>query len=375
MHPWRAYMKLKHLLGIGAVPFPTVMRGLLHLYPDYLFGRGYSKSFMNLTLELTYRCNWACEFCFLRNNLLYKSGPELSETEILGIVDQAAALRLGVFITGGEPFIREDAVSIIRGIKERGLRVGANTNHHLLDPDKIDALIECGMDYLIVSVHGPREVHDRLTGVECFERVMTNLQHWRKREHNTCIILNFVLTPDNAAYAEDVVRIGGETGVSMVCMQHASYLTDRERELHYKVWRDIFGTSIEPELSHLSMAASSMPLGAMAAHLEQARKVGNQIGVRVFVKPDLHGEELAQWYGDDFRYGGKCSYLYTDIRVDPFGNVVVCQPIPSKIGNIREASLLALANSPRMAAVRNGIKRAGGMFPACTRCCKMYRSF
>ena len=62
--------KLNHLRLINSVDWRTAARTLVHLFPDYFSGKGRTRSLVNITVEMTYRCNWACDFCFLKDNVL-----------------------------------------------------------------------------------------------------------------------------------------------------------------------------------------------------------------------------------------------------------------------------------------------------------------
>ena len=73
-------------------------------------------------LELTYRCNLHCLHCYsLCKN---KYSREMSYVEICKIIDQLAdAGTLYLFITGGEPLIRNDFPKIYKYIKKKGILV------------------------------------------------------------------------------------------------------------------------------------------------------------------------------------------------------------------------------------------------------------
>jgi len=367
--------RIQHLSQINSVDWWALASRAWRVYPDYRRGDGVSNALLNITLEVSYRCQWRCDFCFLKDNVLNREVDELSFAEIERLIDCVAPHRVGFFITGGEPFIRADCIDIIRAIKARGLKVGVNTNHTLLNEEKIDALIEAGLDYLISSLHGPQEIHDAVTGTKTYEKVMQRLRYWRTHKRHTRILINSVMAPQVLPHMGHLVEAAAEAGVDAITFQHESFLTRLEREKHEACWREIFQRENEVELSHLEFDPAQHDGGRVRAAIDTARARARELKVHMVVKPDLSDAEIDTWYADDFRMPVRCSYLYTDMRINPSGDLVACQPLPKVIGNIREQNPLELFNSAEYRTFRQGIQAAGGLYPGCARCCKLHRRF
>ncbi len=86
--------------------------------------------------NLTYRCNLACEHCYLDagpnqvKSAAFSDRSELSTEQCFRIVDQIAAFapECVTILTGGEPLLRRDIVEIIRYAAAQGLWVVVGTN-------------------------------------------------------------------------------------------------------------------------------------------------------------------------------------------------------------------------------------------------------
>ncbi len=87
--------------------------------------------------NLTYRCNLACEHCYLdaggtplvgTENFADRS--ELGTEECFRVIDEIAAFapECMTILTGGEPLLRRDILEIVRRASERGLWVVVGTN-------------------------------------------------------------------------------------------------------------------------------------------------------------------------------------------------------------------------------------------------------
>ncbi len=86
--------------------------------------------------NLTYRCNLACEHCYLDagpgkvNTPAFADRSELSTEQCCGVIDEIAAFapECVTILTGGEPLLRRDIVEIIRYGVAKGLWIVVGTN-------------------------------------------------------------------------------------------------------------------------------------------------------------------------------------------------------------------------------------------------------
>jgi radical SAM protein with 4Fe4S-binding SPASM domain len=115
--------------------------------------------------ELTLRCDLACRHCGSRAG---RARPdELSTDECVDLVKQLAGIGTReIAIIGGEAYLRDDWTTIIRAIKDHGMRPTMTTGGRGLTPERARAAAEAGMWAVSVSIDGSRETHDRLRGVK-----------------------------------------------------------------------------------------------------------------------------------------------------------------------------------------------------------------
>ena len=88
---------------------------------------------LRVMFELTYRCNFHCQHCYVPQDYRDKKG-ELETREVFDILDQLKDI--GCFylgFTGGEPFVRGDIMDILWYAKRRGFEVIIYTNGSLID--------------------------------------------------------------------------------------------------------------------------------------------------------------------------------------------------------------------------------------------------
>lgn len=367
---------IRHLRVLRSIPVRAVAKRAVTLLPDLYLGAGRSSALVNITLELTYRCNLHCEFCFLKDTLLNQRRTELTVPEIARLAEQAKALGASFFLTGGEPFLRKDLAKIVNEIHRRSLRVGVNTNGLLVTPERGREIRAAGLGYIIFSLHGPREVHDAVVGRPgAFDRLMAHLDDFSNHKGPVRVMVNCVVTKDNGVLLSEVPALLEDLPLDGLTFQHETFLTPQEVKDHRAAWNAIF-----PRLP-MPMVYQDTGFGprdfegieASIRAIEEAA-AARRWPFPVFFKPSLGGADLRSWYTHDMHPEGQCLYIWTDTRVEPDGTVNACQVMPTPMGNIHDAPLGEILNGETYRSFRAGLRNAGGVLPACARCCKLYRN-
>jgi radical SAM protein with 4Fe4S-binding SPASM domain len=130
--------------------------------------------------EFTLACDHACLACGPR---AAKARPdELDTEEALRLVAEMAALGVGeVTLIGGEAYLRNDFILVIRAIREAGMRATMTTGGLHLNRKRVAAMVEAGIEMVSVSIDGLEAAHDRLRGVEgSFQQAFLALQYVRE---------------------------------------------------------------------------------------------------------------------------------------------------------------------------------------------------
>ena len=121
--------------------------------------------------NLTYRCNLACEHCYLDaggkplvEDEAFADRSELTTAQCFKVVDDIAAFapEAVTILTGGEPLLRRDILEIIRYASSRGLWVVVGTNGVKITPTLAALLVKEGVRGLSLSLDAlDEDRHDR----------------------------------------------------------------------------------------------------------------------------------------------------------------------------------------------------------------------
>ncbi|MBE0476060.1 MAG: radical SAM protein [Coriobacteriia bacterium] len=151
-------------------------------------------------------CNLRCSHCFLPPRPLRPPPGSLLERA-------EEALRLGaetVYLTGGEPFLREDLEELVAALAPRATVV-VLTNGTLVTPrrmERLAALVPATLRRRLafqVSLDGSREVHDARRGNGAFDRAVSGIEALTAFGRPPAV--STTLTGANAGGAHEVTRM------------------------------------------------------------------------------------------------------------------------------------------------------------------------
>ena len=126
-----------------------------------------------ISWNLTYRCNLACEHCYLDAGAKkfrkaqapeFDDRSELNTEQCFRIIDEIVefAPEAITILTGGEPLLRKDILEIIRYGSSKELWIVVGTNGVLITENLARMLKEAGVRGFALSLDAlDPEVHDR----------------------------------------------------------------------------------------------------------------------------------------------------------------------------------------------------------------------
>lgn len=278
----------------------------------------------DVTLELTYRCNLDCFYCYIDHN---RQGTPLTLAQYRVLLEDLARMQtLFLMLTGGEPMIHPHFFDIGNMTRELGFVVRIRTNGHLLHPHNVERLLREVEPYAVeVTLHGASaEVHDRQTRVPgSFDRLIGNLRHARAAGLRCAT----VVTPTawNEHQIEAMISLGDELGAPLRFQGPVGPRDDGDRE----------PLSIQP-----SRAAWDR-IEALVSERRERLSAGLECPASE-VSPDADAEEMAA-----------CRVGLAGVDIDPFGNVRPCMHVREVAGNLHQQPIEDIWHrSPLFARVR-----------------------
>lgn len=268
---------------------------------------------VSVLVELTYRCNLDCFFCY--NDLGLKGEP-LSREQYFRFFDELRELEvLHLALSGGEPLAHPDFLALGARARELGFVVRIKSNGHALRGelarrirDEIDPFV------IEVSLHGATAAtHDRQTRVPgSFDRLLANLAELRTL--GLRVKLNSTLTAWNEGEIEAMFGLADSLSLRLQVDSEVTPRDDGSRE-------PLAVTPSREGVLHLFRVQTERGR-ALAAEPAVATAAGRSAGEDVPVPVDKH-----------------CGAGSSGLAVDPFGNVYPCVQWRRPVGNLHRQSL------------------------------------
>jgi len=147
---------------------------------------------VKVTFHITYRCNLGCVYCG-RSNL---DTPEMNTGQIKGMMHEFKEMGTSSWIfNGGEPLLRDDLPELIDYAKELDFHCGLVTNGVLLPEKIVKESAFKKLDFVQISLEGPKEIHERMCGAGTHDKIIEALGLLKTFGIRTNILT--LLTKDN----------------------------------------------------------------------------------------------------------------------------------------------------------------------------------
>jgi pyrroloquinoline quinone biosynthesis protein E len=222
-----------------------------------------------LIAELTYRCPLSCPYC--SNPVVHSSRQPLDTETWTRIFHEAEALGVvQLHLTGGEPLLRDDLVTLIQEAHRLDLYVNLITSGIPLDRDRLTRLRDAGLDAVQLSFQSTdREESDALAGMTAHNRKLAAAQ-WIG-ELGLPLTVNVVLHRRNIHRVAEIIDLAEGIGAHRLELANVQIAG----------WALVNRGALLPDRQHIAEAR---------AVAEAARdRLGGRMEI-LFVTPD--------WYAD-----------------------------------------------------------------------------
>lgn len=294
-----------------------------------------------LLAEITHRCPLQCPYCSNPVELA-KASEEMGTGEWLRLIDEAAYLGiLQIHFSGGEPMARSDLPRLIRHAREAGLYTNLITSGVLLDRERLEALVEAGIDHVQISIQDTDPANaDRISAYPnglVKKRAAALLVH----EAGLALTINAVVHRQNLDRLGEMIAFAEAVSAERIEVAHVQYYG----------WALKNRDALMPTIAQLDAATA-----LVAA---ERQRLGGRMVID-YVIPDYYARRPKACMGG---WGQRF------INVSPTGNVLPCHAAETiaslTFANLRDRSLADIwENDPAFAAFRG----TDWMPDACRRC-------
>lgn len=175
-----------------------------------------------LIAEVTHRCPLHCVYC---SNPLQMAGTEaeLSTAEWTSVLQQCGQLgMLHAHFTGGEPLARTDLTELIAAARGAGLYTNLITSGIGLNEQRLQALVDAGLDHIQISFQDSREeAANWIAGAKAHAHKIELSRAIRK--HKIAFTVNLVVHRQNLDHLEEMIAFIEQLKPERIEIAHTQY--------------------------------------------------------------------------------------------------------------------------------------------------------
>ena len=320
-------------------------------------------------LELTYRCNLECPYCYVGAQ---RKKNELSTQEWFNIIEQLPPYAF-VTLVGGEVTLRKDFLEIFEKVSNKTFgKVNIVSNGILLTEDLIDNFVKNKLLLLSVSLDGYGKQHDMNRNKEgIFDTIISNLESFNSKRNNLIsrVDIKTIILENNLDDIPRLYKLCLDMNFDFFSIAFKRNNMLKQCGSLKENWGEEFYLQNYPIEQYFDMA-----------HFEEIYKElqslakGAKTKIRWAPKfaPDADVEQIKRFFLLNNEPVSKiyepCVFPWSNVFITPEGDMYPCLSL--KIGNIKDKKLVDVYNEPKFRCFRKNLK-ASKLFNSCQLCCEL----
>ena len=347
------------------------------LRPEKLF---FSPEFIILGVNNV--CNLHCKMCdvgtqnletnFAQN--LLGSHPLNMPIELFKkIIDQTATsfpkAKIGYAFT--EPLVYPQLKESLVYANDKGLKTTITTNALNLKR-KADDLIEGGLSELYISLDGLEETHNFIRGHKrSFQKAIEGIEYISQFKNAPEISIYCVITEWNYKELEAFVSYFNKLPIKHLGFMHQNYITKNIADAHNALYGNTY------RATHSNIEETDFTKIDTKRLSEEIKKIKtNNYKFKPSFSPEIDDVEIlnSYYFKPEIKLGKTCNDVFTNLMIKTDGSVIPAHGrcYNSSMGNIYKNTLEEIWNGEYYGNFRKEIVKAGGLLPACSRCCSAF---
>ncbi len=340
-----------------------------NIYSYYSFNNktGEIKMPIRYILELTYRCNLKCPFCYITGD---RNIEELNTEEWFKIIDQIPPFAFISFVAG-EVLLKEDFDKILKKASEKCRKTSLITNGLKLDEEKIDLLIKNKLFLLSVSLDAIGEKHDKIRNHPgLYNKIIESLTIFNDKRKNSFSPLLDIKTCVLENNLDDIPLLYKEAMKLNAKFFSLTFIRKQNYRQNSVLWDD-FSHEFNMDTYPIDLYFDMEHFKEIYKELESLQKNSKtQIRFSPRFRPTGDINKIERFFNagntpvtDLYK---TCRIPMTSIYITPKGDVYPCLSL--RVASLKEMSLKEAVNTVKFKCFRKNLHCAN-IFNACQMCC------
>jgi len=348
-----------------------------HLFPEKLFFGP-----KHIVLGVNNVCNLHCKMCDVgtqnletnfAQNLLGAKPLNMPYELLQKIIDQTALFypkaKIGYAFT--EPLVYPFLVESITYATQKNLFTSITTNALTLK-SKADALLQAGLSELYISLDGLEETHNYIRGnKKSFQKAIEGIEAISGKPNSPKISIFSVITEWNYKELAEFAHYFKDYPIVHLGFMHQNFTTKQLADKHNALYGDFYHATPS---NVAETDFSKIEVEVLAEEISKVNRL--KLPFEVSFTPNINGiEALNNYYFQaEMPFGRQCNDMFSNIMIKSDGSAIPahgrCYNVT--MGNIHQQNLKEIWNSAAYGQLRRKLQQAGGLFPACNRCCSAF---
>jgi len=195
--------------------FPTIWEKYVNARKNFKCWLDNLKAPISVAIDLTYRCNLKCPYCYLNASERINS-QDFPKAKIFNVIDELSKMDvISICLCGGEPTLHKDLLEIVEYVLSKKLSVNMVSNGTLIIKEYASKLADAGIGTVQISLDGSKpEIMDSLRGNGTFNKALNAIQNLR--DNDIITLVSFSSTKVNVHDFPNVVSLCSKLGVASV---------------------------------------------------------------------------------------------------------------------------------------------------------------
>lgn len=294
---------------------------------------------------------------------------ELLERILTQAKSSMPSVKIGYAFT--EPLVYPHLIPSLEIANELLLFTSITTNGLTL-PQKAEDLSRVGLNEINVSLDGPAAIHNEIRGnSKSFQKAVQGLEMLAAMEHRPEMSVYCVITEWNIGHLISLAESLAHLPLKTLGFMHTNFTTQAIADEH----NAMFGKHYEATTSNLGeIDPSSYDLKTLSKEITELKR--RDWPFEISFSPDVEGMAALEtfYHHPEVLIGKRCNDAFRNIMIKSDGSVIPahgrCYNIA--LGNVNDKSISDIWNGAVAARFRKDLNNAGGLLPACSRCCSAF---
>ncbi|WP_237274902.1 radical SAM protein [Tenacibaculum ovolyticum] len=327
-------------------------------------------------------CNLHCKMCDVgtknmdtnfAQNLVGTHPLNMPLELIKKIIDQIAMhypnTKLGYAFT--EPLVYPHLEASLQYAQQKSIKTSVTTNALTLK-HKAKILTHSFSTQICISLDGPQDIHNEIRGhKKSFQKAIEGIKEVFTLNPKAHVSIFCVITEWNIGYLKEFLDFFKEYPLTQIGFMHTNFTKQEIADQHNLIWNTSYPATAS-NIDEINIENFDLEL-----LWTEMMEIKNDIyNFPVTFSPEIISEEkLYEFYHKPEKIIGKgCNDIFSNIMIKSDGSVIPahgrCYNVT--LGNIHEQSLKQIWQSNILKKIRTDLNKAGGLFPACSRCCSAF---